>query len=81
MFRRRIRVSNRQDELEAQRDEVLRREDILDKATEFYNVVDPFHKEYPPFLRDMLLAVEENLPRLEDWADESGASLAEMLEW
>lgn len=60
-------MSNRPAELEAQLDEVFRRERILDKALEFYDAVNPFHEEYPPFLEDMLLAVEKNLARLEDW--------------
>ncbi len=79
MFRRRIRVSNRLDELEDQMTEVLRRKKILDKALEFYDAVDPFHKEYPPFLRDMLLAVEENLAKLEVWVYDSCDDLEEML--
>ena len=79
MFRRRIRVSNRLDELEDQMGEVIRRKKILDKALGLYDAVDPFHKEYPPFLRDMLLAVEENLPKLEDWVYDSTEDLEEML--
>lgn len=72
-------MSNRPADLESQRDEVLRRKKILDKALEFYDAVDPFHKEYPPFLDDMLLAVEENLTRLEDWFYDSCEDLEEML--
>jgi len=55
-----------------------RRQRILAAAEELYDSIDPFDDEYPTWLHNFMLNLEDVLPAVEDWTAEAFMQLEEL---
>lgn len=60
------------------KDEFDRRQRILAAAEELYDSINPFAYEYPAWLHNFMLDLEDVIPVIEDWTAEPFMQLEEL---